>query len=267
LCHENAVKIAVCVKVVPTGRHGRSIDPASGRIVRDAGALSDLDRHAVETALKLREDGKVEVEEIVVVTAAPSASLGAVQEALAMGAERAVHIADRTLEGSDLLATSRVLSKALSEERADLVLFGPQGDDSSGAMLWAAVGARLGLPVLSHAIELEASGGRVRILRQSEAGYETLSAAPPCIVSVSSAINQPRYVSLKGRMAARTKAHDLVTVGKLGLDPSQVGELGSGTRVLGLRQPTPRGERRVIKDGPDVALEVLEFLREKKFVQ
>ena len=261
------MNIAVCVKVVPTGKHGQALDPATGRLRRDAGTLSDLDRHALEAALKLREEGQVGVDKIVAVSMAPSASLGAVQEALALGADSAAHVADRQLEGSDLLATSRVLSQALAQVNPDMVLFGPQGEDSSGAMLWSAVGARLGVPVLSQALELEVSGARVQIVRQSEAGYETLSAPIPCVVSVSTGINQPRYASLKGRMHARRKPHDLLTLDRLGLEPHLAGESGSGTRVLGTRQPAARGEARVIKNGPDAAAQVLAYLREKKLVQ
>jgi electron transfer flavoprotein beta subunit len=258
------VKIAVCAKVVPTARHSRSVDPSTGRIVRDAGALSDLDRHAVEAAIRIKERG--EADEIVCVTMAPGASTGAVQEALGMGADRAEHIADRSLEGSDMLATSRVLASVLASVGAGLIMFGPQGEDSSGGVLCAAVGGRLGLPVLSQCVELTIAGDQAKAVRQTEAGYETLTAALPCLVSVSAAINQPRYVSLRGKLLARRKPHTLMSLSRIGVDPALAGSSGAGTKVLGLREPPPRGERRTIREGPDAASQVYEFLREKKLL-
>jgi len=245
-------------------RHGRSIDPSTGRIVRDAGLLSDLDRHALEEAIKIKERG--EASEIVCVAIAPGASTGAIQDALGMGADRAEHIADPLLEGSDMLATSRVLASVLASVGADLIMFGPQGEDSFGGVLCAAVGGRLGLPVLSQCIELTIADQRATVMRQSEAGYETLTAALPCLVSVSAEINQPRYVSVRGKLLARRKPHNLTPLSGTGVDPSMVGTAGAGTEVLGLREPPPRGERRTISDGPDAAAQVLEFLREKKLL-
>ena len=258
------MRIAVCAKVVPTARHGRSIDPSTGRIVRDAGSLSDLDRHALEEAIKLKERG--EADEVVCVAVAPSASTGAVQDALGMGADRAEHIADPALEGSDLLATSRVLASVLASVQADLIIFGPQGEDSAGGLLWAAVAGRLGLPVLSQCTRLTLAGQQVIAMRQTEAGYETLTAALPCLVSVSAGINQPRYVSMRGKLLARRKPHNLVPLSATGVDPALVGAVGAGTKVLGLREPPARGERRTISDGPDAAARVFEFLREKKLL-
>ena len=255
------MKIAVCVKVVPASRQNRRIDPDSGRLVRDAGMLSDLDRRALEEALRVRE--KNEAEEIVVISMAPGAATGAVIDALAMGADRAVHIADRALEGSDLLATSRVLAEALARESADLILFGPQGEDSSGAMLWAAVAARLNLPVLSQAEEMIVTGGRIRIVRQTEAGYETLEAPLPCVVGVTGSINQPRFAPAKGKLTARNKPNALVTAAELGLHASLVGMEGSGTCVIGLADPPSRGDPQVVQNGPDVALEIYEYLRSR----
>jgi electron transfer flavoprotein beta subunit len=257
-------RIVVCAKVVPTMRHGRAIEPSTGRIVRDAGTLSDLDRHALEEAIRIKERG--EADEVVCVTVAPGASTGAVKDALGMGADRGEHVADPSLKGSDMLATSRVLASVLASLEADLILFGPQGEDSAGALLWAAVAGRLDLPVLSQATELTIADGRVTVTRQTEAGYETLTAAPPCLVSVSAAINQPRYVSARGKLLARRKPHNMTALSGIGVDPALVGVNGAGTKVLGLREPPPRGERWTISDGPDAARQVFQFLREKKLL-
>ena len=259
------MRIAICAKVVPSGRHNRRIDPETGYLVRDAGTLSDLDRHAIEEALQIRD--RTQVDEIVVICMAPASSTGAVMDALAMGVDRAIHIADRVLEGSDLLATSRVLAQALRNESPDLILFGPQGEDSSGAMLWAAVAARLDLPVMSQAEKLVLSAGSASVVRQTEAGYETLEAPLPCVVGVAGSINQPRFAPVKGKLTARNKPNVMVTVAELGLDPALVGQAGSGTRVIEMVDPPARAEPLLIRDGPDVGNHLYELLRIRNLVQ
>src|SRR5919205_2160061 len=151
------MKIAVCVKQVPEAAHPR-IDPDSKRLDRAGeGALNAFDANAVEEALRLKEatgDG-----EVVVVSLGPPKAQDALRKALAMGADRAVLISDDAAEGSDLVATSYALAKALERQEADLVLFGQQAGDSDGAVLWAAVADRLRLPVVSQAAEITRTNG------------------------------------------------------------------------------------------------------------
>jgi electron transfer flavoprotein beta subunit len=258
------MKVAVCAKVVPAARHNRRIDPASGRLVRDAGTLSGLDNHAIEECLRLR--GRVDVEEILIVCVAPSVSHAAVRDALAMGVDRAVVIADPAIAGSDLLATSRILAAALRRESPDLVLFGPQGEESTGAMMWAAVAARLGVPVLGQADELEIDGAEVRVTRQTETGYEKLVAATPCVVGVTGSINQPRLVPVKGKIAARNKPLELIGLTDLGIEPDEVGEAGSGTTVVSVEAPPSRGEPVVLKNEDDLAERIYGFLHSRALV-
>jgi electron transfer flavoprotein beta subunit len=258
------MKLAICAKVVPAARHSRRVDPDSGRMVRDAGTLSELDRHAVEEALQLR--GRIEVEEIVIISMAPAASVAAVRDALAMGVDRAIVVADDAIRGSDMLATSRVLAKVLERETPDLVLFGPQGEESTGAMLWAAVAARLHLPVLAQADAVLVEGAEVRATRQTETGYETVAAEMPCVVGVTGSINQPRLVPVKGKITARNKPLELIGLADLGLAPDQVGEAGSGTTVISVGPPPSRGEPQVLKDEDDLAEQIYAFLRQKALV-
>jgi electron transfer flavoprotein beta subunit len=197
---------------------------------------------------------------------APGASLGAVRDSLAMGADRAIQIADAALEGSDLLGTSRVLAFVLQQEQPDLILFGPQGEDSNGAMLWSAVASRLGLPVLAQVEDLVLDGGTARVTRQTESGYETLEAPLPCVVGVSGSINQPRFAPIKGKLAARNKPLALVSLAQLGADPGIAGRAGAGTSVLALKEPPSRGEATVIRGGPDVEVQIYEFLRSRRLV-
>src|ERR671935_3268979 len=189
------MKIAVCVKHVPEGN--ARIDADSRRLDRSGeGGLNHFDANAVEEALRLKEqqgDG-----EVVVVSMGPTGALDSLRKALAMGADRAVLVSDDALAGSDLVATSAVLAKALEREEADLVLLGQQGSDSDGAVLGAALADRLRLPMFSQAAELTLSEGSIRGKRQTEFGYDVIEAPLPAVVAVSDAINEPRYPSLKG---------------------------------------------------------------------
>ncbi len=256
------MKIVVCVKHVPEG-HSR-IDPGSKRLDRSGeGALNHFDANAVEEALRLKGESDTEV---VVVSMGPERAADSLRKALAMGADRAVLVADEAAAGSDLLATSRVLAAALEREGADLVLFGQQASDADGAVLWAAVAERLRRPVVSQAAELTLQDGSLRVKRQTEFGYDVIEAPLPAVVAVSDAINEPRYPSLKGIMGAKKKPQDVLSLADLGVDAGAAGESGSGTRVLALGAPPSRGDARKIEGGADAAQAIVDFLAERRLV-
>src|SRR5438477_9183086 len=218
------MKIAVCVKQVPEG--SRRIDPETKRLDRSGeGALNPFDANAVEEALRLKDAGGEG--EVVLVSMGPPKALDALRKALAMGADRAVLIADDGAAGADLVATSKALAKALEREDAELILFGQQANDSDGAVLWAAVADRLRLPVVSQAAEMTHAGGKLTIKRQTEFGYDVIEAPLPAVVAVSDAINEPRYPSLKGIMGAKSKPQETVLLAELGVEPERAGEPGS----------------------------------------
>lgn len=260
------MKIAICVKEIPDPAGGRRLDPTSHRLDRSSdGTLNAYDRHAIEAAVRLREAGGADVE-IVVVTMAPASAARSVDRALAQGADRSIHVADPVLAGSDILATSRVLAAALERESPDVVLFGQQSADAESYVLPAAVAERLALPVVTQAASLEVAGGALVAKRQTETGYDTVEAELPVVVSVSDAINDPRYPALPAIMGAKRKPHETLTVADLGLDAAAVGEAGSGTRVLAVSAPPARsgGERIVGEDG--AAERIVAFLEERKLV-
>jgi electron transfer flavoprotein beta subunit len=257
------VKIAVCVKQVPEGT--KRIDPATKRLDRSGeGALNAFDANAVEEALRLRDAGGDG--EVVVVSLGPAKAQDALRKALAMGADRAVLVSDDAAAGSDLVATSYALAKALQREQADLVLFGQQAGDSDGALLWAAVADRLRRPLVSQAAEVTHANGKVTVKRQTEFGYDVIETTLPAVVAVSDAINEPRYPSLKGIMGAKSKPQETLTLGELGVEPQRAGEQGSRTTVLALDDPPPRGESRKIEDDGNAAQQVVEFLVEKRLL-
>ena len=256
------MKIAVCVKHVPEG--SSRIDAGSKRLDRSGeGALNHFDANAVEEALRLKGDSDTEV---VVVTLGPTKAADSLRKALAMGADRALQVSDEGAAGSDLVATSRVLAKALERESADLILFGQQASDSDGAVLWAAVAERLRRPVVSQAAELSLQGGTLSVKRQTEFGYDVIEAPLPAVVAVSDAINEPRYPSLKGIMGAKKKPFDTVSLADLGVDNGDAGEAGSKTEVLALSDPPSRGEARKIEGDGNAAQAIVDFLAEKRLV-
>ncbi|HVM17643.1 MAG TPA: electron transfer flavoprotein subunit beta/FixA family protein [Gaiellaceae bacterium] len=258
------MKIAVCVKQVPEGATPR-LDPASKRLDRSGeGALNSFDAHAVEEALRVKEasgDG-----EVVLVSMGPEKAIDALRKGLAMGADRTLLVTDEAAAGSDLVATSRVLARALERESADLVLFGQQAGDSEGAVLWAAVAERLRRPMISQVAELTVADGSLTGRRQTEFGYDVIRAPLPAVVAVSDAVNEPRYPSLKGIMGAKKKPQERLTLADLGVDAATVGEQGSPTRVLAIGDPPPRGDSRKIEDDGSAAEQIVQFLAEKRLL-
>ena len=259
------MKIAVCVKNVPETTVTKRIDPETKRLDRSGeGALNPFDTQAVEEALKIKErsgDG-----EVVLVSMGPDRALDSLRKALAMGADRAVLVADEQAAGSDLVATSKALAAALEREGADLVLFGQQGSDSDGAVLWAAVADRLRRPVISQVAELEVGDGKLKGKRQTEFGYDVIEAPLPAVIAVSDAINEPRYPSLKGIMGAKKKPQETVSAGDLGLEGSSLGDAGSRTTVLALNDPPARGDSMKIEDDGSAADKIVSFLAERKLL-
>jgi electron transfer flavoprotein beta subunit len=259
------MKIAVCVKEVPDATAHKRLDPGTKRLDRSGeGALNAFDANAVEEALRLKDaTGEGEV---VVVSMGPERALNSLRKALAMGADRAVLISDGGAAGSDLVATSLTLAKALEREQPDLVLFGQQSSDSDGALLWGAVAERLKRPVISQVAELKLDGSSLTGKRQTEFGYDVIAAPLPAVVAVSDAINEPRYPSLKGIMGAKKKPQETLSTADLGLSAEQVGEAGSRTSVLGLNSPPSRGDSVKIEDDGSAPDKIVDFLAEKRLL-
>jgi electron transfer flavoprotein beta subunit len=256
------VKIVVCVKHVPEGR--LRLDPGVNRLDRSGpGDLNGVDRYAVEEALRVKDATGAEV---VTVSMGPEQATETLRSVLGLGADRAVLASDASAAGSDLVATAKVLAAVLRREEADLVLFGQQTSDGGGALLWAAVAELLRLPYISQVSSLALTGGSLRVGRQTEVGDEVLDLATPALVSVSDSINEPRYASLKGMMAAKKKPLERVTLADLGVAASDVGETGSKTVVLAVGPPAARAAAMKIEDDGHAADQIVEFLAARDLV-
>ena len=258
------MKIAVCVKQVPDATVTKRIDPATKRLDRSGeAALNPTDLNAVEEALRVKE---AQGGEVVLVSLGPEKALDSLRKALAMGADRSVLVADAAAAGSDLLATARALAAVLEREAPDLVLFGQASSDGDGAVLWAAVADRLRRPVVSQVAALTVEGDSVTGKRQTEHGYDVISAPLPAVIGVSDAINEPRYPSLKGIMGAKAKPQETLSVGELGLAADDIGEAGSGTTVLALAPPPARGDTIKVEDDGSAAQRILDLVLERKLL-
>jgi len=258
------VKIVVCVKQVPDATAAKRIDADTGRLDRSGeGALNATDVNAVEEALRLKE---AQGGEVVVASLGPAKAVDSLRKALAMGADRAVLVSDDAAAGSDLVATSYVLAKALEREEADLILFGQQSSDSDGAVLWAAVADRLRRPMVSQVAELTVDGDAVTGKRQTEFGYDVIAAPLPAVVAVSDAINEPRYPSLKGIMGAKSKPTETLTLAEIGVEADRAGTAGSRTSVLALQPPPAKGDQVKIEDDGSAAEKLVDWLAERKLL-
>jgi len=258
------MKIAVCVKQVPDATVTKRIDPQTKRLDRSGeSALNPTDLNAVEEALRVKE---AQGGEVVLVSMGPEKAVDALRKALAMGADRAVLVTDEAAAGSDLLGTARALAGALEREAADLVFFGQASSDGDGAVLWAAVADLLRRPVVSQVASLTVEGGSVTGKRQTEHGYDVIRAPLPAVVAVSDAINEPRYPSLKGIMAAKSKPQETLSLADAGVQPDAAGEAGAGTTVLGLGPPPSRGDQVRIEDDGSAAQKIFDLLVERRLL-
>ncbi len=260
------MRIAICVKEVPDPTAEKRIDDGSHRLVRSGeNTLNPYDRHAIEAAVQMKE-GPAPDTEITVITVAPESAGRTVDRALAQGGDRSVHIADDAAAGSDLLGTARILAAAIRREQFDLILLGQQAADSECYVMAGLVAELLEMPCVTQAASIELGEGAVTIKRQVETGYDTVKAVLPCVVSVSDAINDPRYPPLPAIMGAKRKPHEVLTLSDIGVDASAVGTAGAATAVGGLSKPVGRGDTILIEDDGSAAEKILEFLIEKKVV-
>ncbi len=240
------------------------MDPATLRLDRSGErSLNSYDLNAVEEALRLKEAAGEG--EVVLVSMGQEKALESIRKALAMGADRAVLVSDEGAVGSDLVATSYVLAKALEREAPQLVLFGQSAQDSDGAVLWASVAERLKFPMVSQISELEVAGGTITAKRQTEFGYDRIQSPLPAVLAVADSLNEPRYPSLKGIMGAKKKPQDVVSLADIGVEADRAGQAGSRTTVSALAPPPSRGDTVKIEDDGTAAQKVMEFLVERKF--
>ncbi|NEA06739.1 electron transfer flavoprotein subunit beta/FixA family protein, partial [Streptomyces sp. SID10692] len=212
-----SLRIVVCVKYVPdaTGDRRFADDLTLDRDDVD-GLLSELDEYAVEQALQIA-DGADDAE-ITVVTVGPEDARDALRKALSMGADKAVHVEDDDLHGTDVMGTSLVLAKAVEKTGYDLVVCGMASTDGVMGVLPALLAERLGVPQVTLLSEVSVDGGVVSGRRDGDTASERLEASLPAVVSVTDQSGEARYPSFKGIMAAKKKPVESLDLEDLGLE-------------------------------------------------
>jgi electron transfer flavoprotein beta subunit len=260
------MKIVVCAKFVPDAtadRRFRSEDNTVDRAGVD-GLLSELDEYAVETALTVKENGDAEV---TVLTVGPEQAADAVKKGLQMGADAGVHVIDDAIHGSDAVATSLILAKALSKLEADLVVFGMGSTDGGMGVVPAMVAERLGLPAVTLGSEVTVDGTTVKIRRDGDTASDTVEGTLPLVLSVSDQANEPRYPSFKGIMAAKKKPVETWSLADLELSGDQVGQAAAWTEVIEVTARPARTAGTIVadEDGSGAA-QLVEFLSTNKFL-
>ena len=259
------MNIVVCVKQVPDTGAERKLKQGDATLDRESvdGLINELDEYAIEEALQIKE---AHGGEVTVLTMGPEKATESIRKALSMGADQAVHLIDDVLAGSDALATSYALAQVLQTRGFDLVVLGAESTDARMGSMAAMLAERLGVPQLSLASKVEIDGTQVRIRRQSEDGYWAVEGTLPAVVSVVEKINEPRYPSFKGIMAAKKKPMQVMSCADAGIDPSLVGLANAATEVVDFAERPPRQAGTIVKDEGDGGTMAAEFLAAGKFI-
>ncbi|MEU9884793.1 electron transfer flavoprotein subunit beta/FixA family protein [Sphaerisporangium sp. NPDC051011] len=259
------MNIVVCVKQVPDTATERKLNAKDKTLDRDAadGVINELCEYAVEEALKIKE---AHGGEVTVLTMGPGKATDTIRKALAMGADKAVHLVDDALHGSDALSTSYALAQTLKKIGFDLVVLGSESTDARTGVLAAMLAERLGVPQLTLAGKVDIDGSAIAIQRVTDYGFDKVEASLPAVVSVVEKINEPRYPSFKGIMAAKKKPVETLGIADAEIDAAQVGLGGAWSEVVEFAVAPPRAAGTIVKDEGDGGSKAAEFLASKKFI-
>ena len=239
--------IVVLIKQVPDTWSERKLKDGDWTLDREAAdaVLDEINERAVEEALLIREKEAADGTEgsVTVLTAGPERATEAIRKALSMGADKAIHVLDEAIHGSDAVATAKVLAKALQGAEWDVAVAGSEATDARGAVVPAMLAELLGVPQLTQARKVTVDGSTVTIARVTETGYEKVEGSTPAVISVVEKINDPRYPSFKGIMAAKNKPIEVKSLGDIGLDAGEVGLANSWSQVDSFESAPPREMR------------------------
>ena len=260
------MNIIVPIKQVPDTTEVR-IDPETNTLVREGvpSIINPFDENAIEAALQLRE---AHGGEVTVITMGPPQAAEALRQALAMGADKVFLLSDRAFAGSDTLATSYTLARAVKHLDAyDMIICGKQAFDGDTAQVGPGLAEHLGIPQVTYAIGIEVEGKRAKVKRLLDDRFEIVDAPLPCLLTVVKQINEPRHAGLKGVMKARKAEIPTLTAEDIGADPARCGLAGSPTNVVRVFTPT-RGRKaeRIEGEPPQAAQALVEKLRAEKVI-
>jgi electron transfer flavoprotein beta subunit len=259
------MNVVVCVKQIPDPASPGQLDPNSKTLKREGKLiLDDSDAYGVEMALLLAE--KAGGGEVTLVSMAPNGETSGLRTALAMGAAKAILVSDDALAGSDALSTAKVLAAAIKRAEPDLIVAATESTDGYTGTLPVQVAEILGLPSVTFAKLVDIADGKVKVNRQTEAGYDEVETPLPALITVTAGVVEPRYPSFKGIMAARSKPVEQLTVADLGLSADQVGAAGARQEVVEVTAAEERKAGEVITDEGDAHKRVVAFLEQLKLI-
>jgi electron transfer flavoprotein beta subunit len=254
------MNVVVCVKQIPDPATPGKLDPDTKTLVREGKLiLDDSDAYGVEMALQLAE--KAGGGEVTLVSMAPNNEVGGLRTALAMGAAKAILVSDDTLKGADALTTAKVLAAAIKRAEPQLILAATESTDGYTGTTPVQVAELLGLPSVTFAKHIEVDGDKVKVDRQTEAGYDEVECPMPCLVTVTAGVVEPRYPSFKGIMAAKGKPVEELKVGDLGVEALAVGQ-----QVVDVAAAEARQAGEVVVDEGDAHERIVSFLEQLKVI-
>jgi electron transfer flavoprotein beta subunit len=260
--------IVVLIKQVPDTWSERKLKDGDYTLDRDAAdaVLDEINERAVEEALLIKEKAGDD-STVTVLTAGPERATEAIRKALSMGADKAVHVLDEGMHGSDMVQTGWVLARALGTiEGTELVIAGNEATDGVGGAVPAIIAEYLGLPQLTHVRKLTVEGDKVTGERETDDGLFTLEASLPAVVSVTEKINEPRFPSFKGIMAAKKKEVTTLTLAEIGVDGDEVGLGNAGSKVLKAEPKPPKTAGEKVEDDGEGGSKIADYLKSQKII-
>lgn len=253
------MKIVVTVKQVPDPNAPQGLD-SDNTIARDREVVLDPgDEYGIEEGLLLKE---AHGGEVILVSMGPEKARDAIRKGLSMGADRGILITDGELSGADALLTAKALAAAIRQEAPDLVICATESYDGSTGMVPPMLAELLDMPQLTIAKSVEVTGSKVTVHRQTEDGYQVIEAETPCLVTVTAGIAEPRYASLKGIMAARSKEVKQLSFADLGIEKGQPAETVSSIADA----PTRQAGEVVEDDGSSGVEKIMALLQTSKVI-
>ena len=260
--------IVVLIKQVPDTWSERKLSDGDWTLDREAAdaVLDEINERAVEEALLIKEKEGGE-STVTVLTAGPERATEAIRKALSMGADKGVHLLDERLHGSDMVQTGWALARALGAiEGTDLVIAGNEATDGTGGAVPAIIAEYLGLPQLTHMRKITVEGGTISGERETDEGVFTVEASLPAVVSVNEKINEPRFPSFKGIMAAKKKEVATLTLDDIGVGADEVGLANAGSTVLTSTPKPPKTAGEKVSDEGEGGKKIAEYLVAQKIL-
>jgi electron transfer flavoprotein beta subunit len=260
-----SMNIVVLVKQVPDTEGDRKLDPSDYTVDRAAvdPVINYIDEFAIEEGLLLKE---AHGGEVTILTVGPEKATESIRKALSMGADKAIHVQDDVIHGSDAVGTAKVLAKALGSTEWDVAIAGSEATDARGAVVPAMLAELLGVPQLTQARKVTIDGSTVTIERVTENGYEKVEGATPAVISVVEKINDPRYPSFKGIMAAKSKPIETKSLSDIDLDAGEVGLGNAWSSVESYENAPPRAAGQTVKDEGNGGAAIADYLASKKLI-